>query len=90
MFVNVLYDMEHRVWNTFLAALVGIIAYTAALAVYRLYFSPLAGFPGSKLAAVTGWYETYYQLLKDGGGQFTFKIAKWHEQYGRPLYCVLL
>ena len=58
------------------------LIYLATLTVYRLYFSPIARFPGSKLTAICGWYETYYQLVKNGGGQFTFKIAEWHEQYG--------
>ena len=58
----------------------GFLIYLLALAVYRLYFSPLAKFPGSKLTAVTGWYETYLDVFK--GGQFTFQIEKWHRQYG--------
>lgn len=61
------------------------LVYPCCLSVYRLYFSPLAKFPGPKLTAATGWYETYYQLVKDGGGRFTFKIDKWHEQYGMPI-----
>ena len=56
--------------------------YTCVLITYRLYFSPLSKFPGSKLAAATGWYETFFQLVKGGGGQFTFQIGKWHEKYG--------
>lgn len=54
--------------------------YLLVLAVYRLYFSPIAHFPGSKLTAVCGWYETYFEIWK--GGQFIFQIEKWHEQYG--------
>ncbi|KAF2110249.1 cytochrome protein [Lophiotrema nucula] len=53
-----------------------------ALALYRLFLSPLAHFPGPKLAALTGWYETYYEILNGYGGQFTFRIADMHRQHG--------
>ena len=52
----------------------------ACLTAYRLYLSPIAHFPGSKLTAATGWYETYLDVFK--GGQFTFQLEKWHQQYG--------
>ena len=58
----------------------GSILYIIAVGIYRLYFSPLARFPGSKLTAATGWIETYYDVYK--GGQFTFQLQKWHEKYG--------
>ncbi|KAK4109141.1 cytochrome P450 [Canariomyces notabilis] len=54
--------------------------YFAALVVYRLWFSPLAGFPGPKLAAATGWYEFYYQYWLNG--QYIFEIEKMHKKYG--------
>ena len=56
--------------------------YLAATALYRLYFSPLAGFPGPTLTALTQWYEVYCEILKNGGGQFTFQIHEWHREYG--------
>ena len=58
------------------------IVYCCGLGVYRLYFSPLAKFPGPKLAAITEWYETYFELFKGIGGQYTFHIKELHEQYG--------
>lgn len=59
---------------------VGFLLYLVILAVYRLYFSPLAKFPGPKLAALTLWYEAWYDIYK--GGQYTFEIGKMHEIYG--------
>ncbi|KAI9675995.1 MAG: hypothetical protein M1817_000738 [Caeruleum heppii] len=57
-----------------------IVLYPLVLVIYRLYFSPIAHFPGSKLAAATGWYETWFDVFQ--GGQFTFQVERWHEQYG--------
>lgn len=56
------------------------LAYWICLAVYRLYFSPLAKVPGPKLAALTLWYEFYYDVIKRG--RYTWKIAEMHERYG--------
>ncbi|RYP58006.1 hypothetical protein DL769_009155 [Monosporascus sp. CRB-8-3] len=39
--------------------------------------------PGPKLAAITGWYGAYFELLHKGvGGQYTFHIKRLHEVYG--------
>jgi hypothetical protein len=51
-----------------------------ALAIYRLYFHPLAKFPGPKLAALTRGYEFYYDVIKCG--MYLKKIEKLHEKYG--------
>jgi hypothetical protein len=56
------------------------ILYCAGVAFYRLYLHPLAKFPGPKLAAVTRWYELYYDVIQNG--QYTLKIANLHETYG--------
>ncbi|KAB8210281.1 cytochrome P450 [Aspergillus parasiticus] len=54
--------------------------YLISLAVYRLWLSPLAKFPGPKLAALTLWYELYYDIYCEG--QYTFQIIRMHEKYG--------
>lgn len=59
------------------------ILYLVYAAILRLYLSPIAGFPGPKLAALTRLYELYYEVIK--GGQFTFKIKELHKQYGMVL-----
>lgn len=57
------------------------LIYLMSLAFYRLYFSPLANFPGPKLAALTLWYEFYYDVIKRG--RYTWKIKELHKTYGR-------
>lgn len=61
-------------------AAVTILCYVIGGAIYRLYFSPLSKFPGPKLAAITLWYEFYYDVIKKG--QYTFEIWRMHEEYG--------
>jgi hypothetical protein len=56
------------------------VCYLLGLVIYRLYFHPLAAFPGPKYAAVSRWHEFYYEVVKQG--QFTFKVQKLHERYG--------
>ena len=58
--------------------------YLLAGAFYKLYLSPLAGFPGPKLTALTYWVELYYDLVK--GGRFPHRIAQWHDQYGKTIH----
>jgi hypothetical protein len=57
------------------------LAYLLVLAIYRLHFSPLARFPGPKLAALSKWYEFYYDVVLKG--RFTFKIQELHKIYGK-------
>ncbi|EEA28685.1 hypothetical protein TMatcc_002964 [Talaromyces marneffei ATCC 18224] len=64
-------------------AIIGAIAYIThglGLVIYRLYFSPLAGFPGPKIAAATHWYEFYYNFWLQG--KYIYQIEKMHKKYG--------
>ena len=64
------------------AAVFGATAfYFLSLGFYRLFLSPLAKFPGPKLAAVSGWYELYYDVIKSKG-KYIFEIEKMHDKYG--------
>lgn len=63
-----------------IAALYLLISYLVCNTVYQLKFSPLAKFPGPKLAAVTLWYEIYYDVFK--WGMYHVEIARMHREYG--------
>ncbi|KAI1814019.1 cytochrome P450 [Poronia punctata] len=56
------------------------VAYLVVRSVYRLYFSPLAKFPGPKLAALTTWYHAYHDLVR--GGQYVWVVEEMHKKYG--------
>ena len=57
-----------------------ILLYVFGGAIYRLYLSPIAGFPGPKLAALTYWYEIYYDIFRKG--RYVFEIEDMHRRYG--------
>lgn len=72
--------------------LVALAAYTLYGAYWRLYLSPVAMFPTRKLAALTFWYEFYYDVIK--GGAYVYEIEKMHKELGerhhrRPSKCFL-
>ncbi|RVX68772.1 hypothetical protein B0A52_07658 [Exophiala mesophila] len=55
-------------------------AYLVGLVIYRLFFHPLAKFPGPKYAAISRWHEYYYDVHLQG--QFLFYIKTLHDKYG--------
>ncbi|ETN37785.1 uncharacterized protein HMPREF1541_07408 [Cyphellophora europaea CBS 101466] len=59
---------------------IALCAYTIGLGIYRLYLCPHARFPGPSLAALTYWYEYYYDVTL--GGKYIFRIEELHKQYG--------
>lgn len=64
-----------------LAVIIGAsVAYATCVAVHRLTLSPVARIPGPRLAALTFWYEFYYDVVLRG--QYTWKIMDLHKQYG--------
>jgi hypothetical protein len=68
-------------WSTITITVLSLlISYIVGHGIYQCYFSPLAKFPGPKLAAVTRLYEVYYDVFK--WGRYTFEIKEMHKQYG--------
>ncbi|KAL2794563.1 cytochrome P450 [Aspergillus keveii] len=62
------------------AASAAFAAYFVSIVIYRLYLSPIAHFPGPRLAALTVFYEFYWEAVRNG--QFTFHIGELHKKYG--------
>ncbi|KIK65024.1 hypothetical protein GYMLUDRAFT_160341 [Collybiopsis luxurians FD-317 M1] len=54
--------------------------YLAGLALYRRFFHPLHKYPGPALAAVTNWYEVFYNFVL--GGELVAEIERLHKVYG--------
>ncbi|KAI0765260.1 cytochrome P450 [Fomes fomentarius] len=62
------------------SAVLAIVVSTVIVVLKRLVFHPLARFPGPKVAAVTWWYMTYYEVFMDGA--FVENLEELHERYG--------
>jgi hypothetical protein len=77
------YVLDPQIWTQInliasFALILGL--YFAILVLYRLWLSPIAKFPGPRVAAITGWYETYFDVVKKG--RFLYEIEKMHAKYG--------
>ncbi|KAI1767418.1 cytochrome P450 family protein [Hypoxylon sp. FL1150] len=57
-----------------------LASYVLSVAFYRLFWSPLARIPGPRLAALTYWYECYFDIFRPA--QYVFKIRELHQIYG--------
>ena len=71
-------------WDSRLSAgivLLLSLLYPLGVVIYNLFFSPIARFPGPKLAAATGLYEFYYDFFKRG--RYIFEIERMHAKYGQ-------
>jgi hypothetical protein len=57
-----------------------VVLWLAYTVFHRLWTSPLAGFPGPRLAALTTWYQFYFDIVKDG--RLPWHLAHLHQIYG--------
>ncbi|KAI1271765.1 cytochrome P450 [Xylaria sp. FL0933] len=60
--------------------LIAYFTWGICIGVYRATYHPLARIPGPKLAAMSYWYEAYYELVL--GGQYFKRIKDMHKEYG--------
>lgn len=73
--------MTALTWTQAICLVLSIwLVYATGLAVQRLWFSPISHFPGPRLAALTQYYEFYYDTVL--GGQFSNKLVELHKVYG--------
>jgi hypothetical protein len=64
-------------------AFILIIIYIFSRGIYNLYFHPLCKIPGPRVAAVSSFYDFWYDVVK--GGTYLWEIRKMHEVYGNNL-----
>ncbi|KAK5949832.1 hypothetical protein OHC33_009221 [Knufia fluminis] len=74
------FAMIEKAISILIYLLTSLVIYNIGLTLYRLYFHPLAKFPGPRLAAITGWDEFYYDAIK--GGRMIWHIQELHDEYG--------
>ncbi|KIM94013.1 hypothetical protein OIDMADRAFT_35074 [Oidiodendron maius Zn] len=55
--------------------------YLIGLSIYRLRFHRISHIPGPRLAALTYYYQSYYDFFPHQG-QFLFKLEELHRKYG--------
>ncbi|OJD32058.1 cytochrome p450 [Diplodia corticola] len=66
--------------HLFLVLASSVALWYLCLGIYRLFFHPIAKFPGPKLAGLTYWYETYHDFVRRG--KYTEQISTLHDKYG--------
>jgi hypothetical protein len=71
---------------TWAALLFCSVAYVVGIVVYRLWFSPIANFPGPLLARITFGYQLYHNWFRTGF--YYLEIAKMHQEYGLNRLCL--
>lgn len=59
-------NWELLIWTS----IVFFTAYVVYLGVYRLWYSPISHLPGPKLAALTQYYEFYYDIVRGSRNSF--------------------
>lgn len=63
-----------------LVILILLVLHCTTMVIYRMYFHPLAKFPGPRIAAVTHLYEVAWDYF--GKGAYLYEIERMHQEYG--------
>ncbi|RCI13112.1 hypothetical protein L249_0054 [Ophiocordyceps polyrhachis-furcata BCC 54312] len=71
--------MSLHCWSLLTVLLAGGVLWSFAIAVYRIFFHPLAKYPGPLLAKVTNIYQLYYAYRGDRHLEFW----RMHQRYGK-------
>ncbi|KAJ6006232.1 Cytochrome P450 [Penicillium sp. IBT 35674x] len=66
--------------QAFTTSVVVALLWVVTESIRRLFFHPLSHIPGPRLAALTWWYEFYYDVVLPG--KYVFKIQELHREYG--------
>lgn len=80
MSVSVQYLNKLPIFDISCVVVFVLFAWVVYGAIWRLFLSPLSKFPGPKLAAVTLWYEFYFDVVKEG--MYIWEIERLHKIYG--------
>jgi hypothetical protein len=74
-------DNARGISSLLLLAVGGLLLYGIITVVYRLCFHPLRKIPGPWIAATTGWYEFYEDIVL--AGHYIKELPKLHARYGQ-------
>ncbi len=78
-------ELAMAILQIFLTTVLLAALLTIGGAIRRLFLHPLAHIPGPRLAALTWWYEFYFDAIQPG--RYVFKIQELHKRYGEPNTC---
>ncbi|MCJ1251964.1 hypothetical protein MMC30_009202 [Trapelia coarctata] len=67
------------VWSLAVISAASFFLYVIGVLIYRLYFHPLAKYPGPLLARITDWHPFYHSALGDRHLEF----YRTHQKYGK-------
>jgi len=69
---------ENTPLTIFIVSAGASLVWILCLSIYGIYLSPIAKFPGPKIAALTLWYECYFDVFTPGGGMYMWEVKKMH------------
>lgn len=76
-------QLEWNITRLVLVALGASLLYACTIVLYRLFLHPLRKIPGPWLAAATGWYEFYQDIILNG--HYVKEYPKLHDRYGQSI-----